>query len=331
MRLSGNDALLDAVGLVKSYRNVRALDGLDLQASRGSVLGLLGPNGAGKTTTVRILATLIRPDGGRARVAGHDVVEAPAAVRAVSALAGQFAAVDDFLTGRQNLEMVGRLAHLGAAGSRTRAADLLEAFDLQTAASRRVAEYSGGMRRRLDLAASLMMRPQLLFLDEPTSGLDPRGRLQLWDMIRTMAANGTTVLLTTQYLEEADQLADRIVVIDRGRTVASGTSEELKGLVGTDQLHLRTSDARRSVQLIARLGTASPRMQGETDEIVLPVKDAAAALPRIVRLLDGAGIDLLAASISQPTLDDVFLTVTGDARPPSDNRTTPPINAEALH
>jgi ABC-2 type transport system ATP-binding protein len=305
---------IHADGLGKAFGGVQALQGVDLAVSPGSVLGLLGPNGAGKTTTVRILTTLLRPDTGSARVAGWDVVRQPAAVRQVIGLAGQFAAVDEHLTGRENLVMAGLLYHLGRAETHRRAAALLERFELAEAADRTVHTWSGGMRRRLDLAVSLVGRPQVLFLDEPSSGLDPRGRYQLWQTIRLLVADGTTVLLTTQYLEEADQLADHIVVIDRGRVIAQGTASQLKAQVGGDRLQLRLATAgaaNHAAEIVVGLGSGPPRVDVQTGEVTLPIAAGVAILPEVVRRLDAAGLALSDLALRRPTLDDVFLTRTG--------------------
>ena len=301
-------------GLRKSYGPVEALRGIDLAVPPATVLGLLGPNGAGKTTAVRILSTLLRPDGGRAMVAGRDVVHEPDAVRSQIGLTGQYAAVDENLTGRENLELVGRLLHIGRAAARARADELLEAFDLLEASRRPVRTYSGGMRRRLDLAASLVGRPAVLFLDEPTTGLDPRSRVGLWDVIAGLVTQGTTILLTTQYLEEADRLADRIAVIDEGLVIAEGTAGELKDRLGEDVVELRIADASRSadaLQLLRPLAAAEPRVDQETGRLTLPVHHAAGTLAEVVRRIDAAGLDVAELSLHRPSLDDVFLSLTG--------------------
>ena len=285
-----------ARGLRKSYGDLTVLDGVDLDVARGEVLALLGPNGAGKTTTVRILATLLRPDGGTAHVAGKDVVRQAAQVRAAISLTGQFAAVDDLLTGVENMHLMARLAHLGRAEVRTRSAELLDLFDLTDAGKRVVKTYSGGMRRRLDLAVSLLARPQVVFLDEPTTGLDPRSRNDLWDVIRSVVAAGTTVLLTTQYLEEADQLADRIAVIDHGRMIADGTAAELKASVGSAHVSLALRDGTR--ERIA------------TDGSVPDVR-------RILSDVELRGVAVDTWEVRSPTLDDVFLTLTGRPAEPA--------------
>jgi daunorubicin resistance ABC transporter ATP-binding subunit len=316
-------------GLGKAFGEVQALQGVDLAVPPGSVLGLLGPNGAGKTTTLRILTTLLRPDAGHARVAGLDVVRQPAAVRRVIGLAGQFAAVDEYLTGRENLVMAGRLYHLGRANAWRRAAELLELFELIEAADRTVRSYSGGMRRRLDLAISLVGRPRVLLLDEPSSGLDPRGRHQLWQTIRRLADDGATVLLTTQYLEEADQLAEHLVVIDRGHVIAQGTPGQLKSRVGGDRLQLRlhtSTTADQAAELVAGLGSGPPQVDTQTGEVSVPIADGAAILPEVVRRLDAAGLALSDLALRRPTLDDVFLTLTGQTTQPLDHNAAPPVD-----
>jgi ABC-2 type transport system ATP-binding protein len=302
-----------AEGLTKSYGQVRALAGVDLEVAEGTLLGLLGPNGAGKTTSVRILATLLLADAGTARVAGHDVVREPDAVRASIGLTGQYAAVDENLTGHENLELVGRLLHLGRPASRSRADELLAAFGLSDAGGRTVRTYSGGMRRRLDLAASLVGRPAVLFLDEPTTGLDPASRIALWEVVEGLRRDGTTILLTTQYLEEADRLADRIAVIDGGRVIAQGTSTELKDRLGEDVVDLRVVDASRADEalgLLRDLAAATPRADSG-GRISLPVDHGAGILAEVVRRIDAAGLELAELSLHRPSLDDVFLALTG--------------------
>src|SRR4051812_38863097 len=299
-------------GLVKSYGDVRALDGVDLEAATGTVLGLLGPNGAGKTTTVRVLTTLLKPDEGTARVAGLDVVKDAHALRERIGLAGQYAAIDDNLTGVENLVMVGRLYGMKRRDARVRASDLLQRFSLTDAGDRVAKTYSGGMRRRLDLAAALVAHPPVLFLDEPTTGLDPRSRLGLWETIEGLVADGTTVLLTTQYLEEADRLADRIAVIDRGRVIADGTPDELKDRVGGERLEVAlvdAGDAQVAAQALAPLGDEPPSVDGPV--VGVGVRGRSGVLVEAVRRLDGAGVDVDDVTVRRPTLDDVFLTLTG--------------------
>jgi len=301
-----------AEGLEKSYGKTTALQGLSLMVQEGTVLGVLGPNGAGKTTMVRILSTLLRPDAGWARVAGFDVVQQADQVRAHIGLTGQYAAVDEYLTGRENLEMIGRLYHLSSAQARLGAAELLERFDLVDAASRPVKTYSGGMRRRLDIALTLIVPLPVLFLDEPTTGLDLRSRLAVWDLVHEVVASGTTLLLTTQYLEEADQLADRIVVIDGGRVIAEGTADELKAQVGGAQLELtvtRSSDLDMALQTLQPYGTA--QVDAERRLLTIPVTTGSGLLPGVVRELDTVGVRLDDLRLRRPTLDDVFLTLTG--------------------
>ncbi len=299
-------------GLVKTFGDVRALDGVDLEARHGTVFGLLGPNGAGKTTAVRVLTTLLQPDAGSARVAGLDVVRDGAQLRELIGLAGQYAAVDENLTGAENLVMVGRLYGAKRAQAKVRARELLTRFDLVDAADRPVKTYSGGMRRRLDLAAALVARPPIIFLDEPTTGLDPRSRLSLWETIEGLVAEGTTVLLTTQYLDEADRLADDLAVIDHGKVIAEGTPDELKDRIGGERLEVRLADAAEGERAAQALAPLSDEPPAADDGLVrLHVRGRSGTIVEAVRRLDEAGVDVEDLGLRRPTLDDVFLTLTG--------------------
>ncbi len=327
-----NKPAILAEKLHKYYGKTHALAGLDLVAEEGSTLAVLGPNGAGKTTAVRILTTLLRPDAGRAEVIGLDVVKNADTLRARIGLTGQYAAVDENLTGYENLEMFGRLYHLSGTVARQRANELLERFDLVDAAKRLVKTYSGGMRRRLDLAASLIMRPPVLFLDEPTTGLDPRGRLAMWEVISTLVADGTTVLLTTQYLEEADQLAHQIAVIDHGRVIAKGTADELKAQVGGERIEFTVAhggDLDAAVQAMHPYSVSELQVNVDHRHVVVPVTHGAQLLAKVVRDLDTAQIPLDDLALRRPTLDDVFLTLTGhtatSAEQPEDTPSTRPM------
>ncbi|HET7560365.1 MAG TPA: ATP-binding cassette domain-containing protein [Limnochordia bacterium] len=310
------ERVIRAEGIVKRFGQTTALDGVDLEVPRGTIFGLLGPNGAGKTTMVRILTTLLLPDAGHAEVAGFDVAREPQEVRYRIGLAGQQAAVDEYLTGRDNLEMVGRLYHLSPRAARKRAEELLERFALTDAANRLAKTYSGGMRRRLDLAASLVAAPPVLFLDEPTTGLDPRNRVGMWHTIKELVEGGTTLLLTTQYLEEADRLADQIVVIDTGRVVGRGTPDELKRSVGGERIDVlvRSADPLPAAKAALAKATGSePEVDAETGRLTVPVQGGAAALTAVVRELDAAGVVIEDIALRLPTLDEVFMKLTGHA------------------
>ena len=319
--------MVDAVraeGLVKTYGKVSALAGLDLHVPEGTVLGVLGPNGAGKTTAVKVLTTLVRPDSGTASVGGVDVVADPAAARKLIGVSGQNAAVDEYLTGFENLDMVGRLYHLGARASRERARQLLDQFDLAEAGDRVAKGYSGGMRRRLDLAGALVARPPVLFLDEPTTGLDPRSRTSMWEVIRGLVSGGTSLLLTTQYLEEADLLADNIVVVDRGHVIAEGTADELKAQVGGERLQVTVSDPSRlgrAEELLTPLAVGPVVREEERRGLLVPVSGGSAQLVDALRLLDADGIGVDDVGLRRPTLDDVFLILTGRSADATDDDT----------
>ncbi|MEN8653607.1 ATP-binding cassette domain-containing protein [Streptomyces sp. 21So2-11] len=305
-----------AEGLVKTFGDVKALDGVDLDVPEGTVLGLLGPNGAGKTTAVRVLTTLLQPDSGKAVVAGIDVLKNPNEVRRSIGLSGQFAAVDEYLTGRENLQMVARLYQISAKEAKVRANELLERFHLGDAADRMAKTYSGGMRRRLDLAAALVVSPPVMFMDEPTTGLDPRNRQQLWEVIQELVAGGTTLLLTTQYLEEADHLAHNICVIDHGRVIARGTSDQLKAQTGGERIelvvhereHLATAD-----EVLRAFGKGAGKIEQHTRKLTVPVLGGAKLLAEVIRELDARGVEIDDIGLRRPTLDDVFISLTGHA------------------
>jgi ABC-2 type transport system ATP-binding protein len=311
---------IDATGLVKAFGSTRAVDGVDLAVRSGSVYGVLGPNGAGKTTTIRMLATLLRPDSGSARVLGHDIVSEADAVRSAVSLTGQIASVDEDLTGRENLILLARLLGLGRRPAKARAAELLEAFGLADAGGRLVKHYSGGMRRRLDIAASIVVTPQLMFLDEPTTGLDPRSRNQVWDIIRALVGEGTTILLCTQYLDEADQLADGIAVIDHGRVIAEGTPGQLKASVGMGALHVRLlhPDQRADAQRLLERGLAVVHLEPDPAALSAPCADADRGAEAVAEL-SRSGIGIADFSLGQPSLDEVFLALTGH---PAENEAT---------
>ena len=312
---------IEVEGLVKRFGDVLAVGGVDLVVPQGSIVGLLGPNGAGKTTTVRVLTTLLTPDEGRASVGGYDVVKYPDEVRKQIGLSGQYAAVDEYLTGRENLDMVGRLYHLSPKLSRSRASELLERFDLSDAADRPAKTYSGGMRRRLDLAASLVARPRLVVLDEPTTGLDPQSRLGMWDVIRELVTDGATVLLTTQYLEEADLLADSVVVIDHGVAIARGTPDDLKSQVGGERVELVVRDAESlpsAAEAVSRVTGTTPDLDHDARRVTAHVSGGAGVLVDVVRAMDDASITIDDVALRRPTLDDVFLSLTGHAAEEAD-------------
>ncbi len=308
------DFAFEVEDVAKHFGSVKALDGVTLRAETGKIFGLLGPNGAGKTTLVRILSTLMETSSGSARVLGVDAMANPEKVRKLIGLAGQFAAVDEFLTGRENIYMIGRLYHLPMREVKKRAAELLDQLNLTEAADRPVRTYSGGMRRRLDLGASLVGRPKVLFLDEPTTGLDPRTRLDLWAIMRELVAEGTSILLTTQYLEEADELADKIAVIDHGKVIAEGTSDQLKSRLGDDVIEFQLSELKdkdKALVAVSKLASKSPTFEEDTLSVTVPVKEGSKALAGVVRALDNAKISPASLSLHRPSLDDVFLTLTG--------------------
>ena len=299
----------------KHFGEVKALDGVSIAAETGKVLGLLGPNGAGKTTLVRILTTLLKPDRGNVSVGGIDVLRHKQQVREIIGLAGQDTAVDEILTGRENLVMVGRLYHMNRRDAKARAAELLRQFDLTDAADRPARTYSGGMRRRLDLAASIVARPNILFLDEPTTGLDPRTRITMWDTIRSLVSDGATLLLTTQYLEEADELADKVVVIDQGRVIAEGTPDELKANMAADYIDITLANPRLTTQacdLLGHLSNETPQRDEQRGHVILAVDSGAASIAEVVRLLDNEAIAIAALNMRRPTMNDVFLSITGE-------------------
>lgn len=307
---------IQAENLVKTFGDVRALDGVSLDVPEGTVLGLLGPNGAGKTTTVRVLTTLLRPDSGRAVVAGVDVLKHPNKVRSLIGLSGQYAAVDEYLTGRENLQMVGELYQMTPRDAKARALELLEWFNLSEAMDRTAKTYSGGMRRRLDLAAALVVRPPVMFLDEPTTGLDPRNRLALWEVIETLVDQGTTLLLTTQYLEEADRLAHDIAVVDHGKVIARGTADTLKAQIGGERVEVvvhQREDVSEAVAALAPYAKGDPAVEKNTRKITVPVSGGAKVLADVIRELDSRSIEIDDIGLRRPTLDDVFLSLTGHA------------------
>ncbi len=321
-----------AEGLVKTFGDVKALDGVDLDVPEGTVLGLLGPNGAGKTTTVRCLTTLLRPDRGRAVVAGIDVLKHPDAVRRSIGLSGQFAAVDEYLTGRENLQMVGQLYQMRAKAAKERAVELLEQFHLTDAADRPTKTYSGGMRRRLDLAAALVVSPPVMFMDEPTTGLDPRNRQQLWEVIKQLVSGGTTLLLTTQYLEEADHLAHDIAVVDQGRVIAQGTSDQLKARTGGERVEVVVHEREHiqaAVEVLAGFGKGETTVEEHMRKLTAPVTGGAKLLAEVIRELDTRGIEIDDIGLRRPTLDDVFLSLTGHVAEVKDEASDEEIDKEA--
>ncbi len=309
-----NSNSIIAENVVKRFGDIKALDGVSIAAETGKVLGLLGPNGAGKTTLVRILTTLLKPDSGNVSVGGLDVLRQKQRVREIIGLAGQYAAVDEILTGRENLVMVGRLYHMSRRAARQRAAELLAQFALTEAADRSVKTYSGGMRRRLDLAASMVARPNILFLDEPTTGLDARARIAMWDTIRELVSDGTTLLLTTQYLEEADELADQIVVIDHGRVIAEGTADQLKANMAADFIDITVSNPQQTAQasqLLQPLSDESPHTDEQRGHVSIAVESGAQSIAEVVRLLDAQSVSIAELNLRRPSLNDVFLSITG--------------------
>ncbi|MEV7834855.1 ATP-binding cassette domain-containing protein [Streptomyces subrutilus] len=323
-----------AEGLVKTFGDVRALDGVDLDVPEGTVLGLLGPNGAGKTTTVRVLTTLLQPDRGRAVVAGIDVLKHPNEVRRSIGLSGQFAAVDEYLTGRENLQMVGRLYQMKARAAKARTAELLERFNLADAADRPAKTYSGGMRRRLDLAAALVVSPPVMFMDEPTTGLDPRNRQQLWGIIQELVAGGTTLLLTTQYLEEADHLAHDIAVVDHGKVIARGTSDQLKARTGGERVEVVVHERDRIAsarEVLAGFGKGETSVEEHTRKLTVPVSGGAKLLAEVIRELDGRGIEIDDIGLRRPTLDDVFISLTGHGAERDAEQDTAPHDGDGGH